>query len=111
MQRNIGLSILFTFITFGIYGIYWFYKLTEETNSLSGDDTISPGLAILFSIITCGIYTLYWCYKMGQLIGVAREKHGYSKSDESILYLILSILGLDIVVYAIMQSHINDMVS
>ncbi|MFQ7473997.1 MAG: DUF4234 domain-containing protein, partial [Anaerovoracaceae bacterium] len=28
MRRNIVLCIVFTFITFGIYGIYWFIVLT-----------------------------------------------------------------------------------
>ncbi len=110
MKRNIGLSILFTILTCGLYGIYWFYKLTEEVNELSEDYSTSPGLAILFSIITCGLYTLYWAYKMGKLIAVAKEKHGQSPNDESVLYLILSVLGLGIIVYAIMQSHINNMV-
>lgn len=110
MKRSIGLSILFTFLTCGLYGIYWFYKLTEETNELSEDYTISPGLAILLSIITCGLYNLYWSYKMGQLIAIARTNRGQNSSDESILYLILTLLGLWIIVYAILQSHINNMV-
>ena len=110
MNRSVGLCIVFSIITCGIYSIYWFYKLTEETNRLSGDNTISPGLAILFSIITCGIYNIYWCYKMGKLIGVAQANHGLGSSDDSILYMILAIFGFSVIVYAILQSNINKMV-
>lgn len=31
-KRNIALSIIFTLITCGIYGLYWFVCLTDETN-------------------------------------------------------------------------------
>jgi len=110
MNRNIGLCIVFSVITCGIYAIYWFYKLTEDTNNLSGDNKTSPGMAVLFSLITCGIYTLYWSYKMGKQIAIAEANHGMPSNDESILYLILSVFGLSIVVYAILQSNINKMV-
>ena len=35
--RSIGLSILWTIITFGIYPIYWVYKTQEEIKRYSGN--------------------------------------------------------------------------
>lgn len=34
-QRNIGLCIVLSIVTCGIYGIYWFIKLTDEVNVLA----------------------------------------------------------------------------
>lgn len=97
-NRNIALCIIFSIITFGIYGIYWFICLTNEMNMATPDDTYqtSGGMAFLFSLLTCGIYSFYWNYRMGQ------------KIDNADLFLILSIFGLGIVNYCIAQSFIND---
>lgn len=110
MKRNIGLCILFTVITCGIYGFYWIYKLTEETNSLSGDSSTSPGLTILLIIVTCGIYSWYWAYKMGKQLQVAQEAAGLVSSDDSVLYLVLFIFQFGIIAQAIMQSNVNKIV-
>lgn len=110
MKRNVGLCILFSFITCGIYTLYWMYKITEDVNYYSDDSSTSPGLAILLSFVTCGIYFLYWTYKMGKQIEIGQERAGIRSSDDSVLYLILSIFGLSIIAMAIMQSNINKMV-
>ena len=69
-NRNIALCIIFSIITFGIYGIYWFICLTNGMNMATPDDTYqtSGGMAFLFSLLTCGIYSFYWNYRMGQKI-------------------------------------------
>ncbi|MFQ7078384.1 MAG: DUF4234 domain-containing protein [Christensenellaceae bacterium] len=66
-KRNIALAIVFTIITFGIYGIYWFVCLTNDSNRMnSAEATASGGMAVLFTIITFGIYSFYWAYKLGK---------------------------------------------
>lgn len=103
-NRNIALCILFTIITCGIYGIYWFICMTNEMNETVPDDKYqtSGGMAFLFTIITCGIYGFYWNYCMGQKMD--KEKDG----NNAILFLILSILGLGIINLCIMQGFINE---
>ena len=36
-QRNIALCIILSIVTCGIYGWYWLYTMTEDTNRLSRD--------------------------------------------------------------------------
>ncbi len=47
LKRNplgvLGLS----FITIGIYGLYWYYKVNEELKRFERDETISPGRSLL----------------------------------------------------------------
>ncbi len=59
-KRSIGLAIIFSILTCGIYSIYWFIKLTDEASYLSGDDSMSGGKAFLLTIVTCGIYFFFW---------------------------------------------------
>ena len=103
-NRNIALCIIFSIITFGIYGIYWFICLTNEMNMATPDDTYqtSGGMAFLFSLLTCGIYSFYWNYRMGQKIDSVKN------GSNAVLFLILSIFGLEIVNFCIAQSFIND---
>ena len=109
-ERNIGLAILFSVLTCGLYSIYWFIKLTDEANALSGEQGTSGGVAFLLGIVTCGIYTIFWNYKMGKTMYAAQQRAGGYATDNSILYLILSVFGLQIISYCIIQSDINALV-
>ena len=103
-NRNIALCIIFSIITCGIYGIYWFICLTNDLNSLTSDDyQTSGGVAFLLTLITCGIYGFYWAYKMGSKVDTLKPN-----SNHTILFLVLQIFGLAIVNYCIMQSAINE---
>lgn len=106
--RNLALSIVFSFITCGIYSIYWMIKMNDEINQLSGEpQATSGGMVFLFSLITCGIYGIYWAYKMGERCDRIKGVQSYSP----ILYLVLAIFGLQIVNYCLMQDTINQAVA
>ena len=105
--RNIVTCILLSFITCGIYGIYWFIVMTDEANMISDEQGATGGMAFLFSILTCGIYALYWNYKMGQRLYQAGQKYNKPIGDNSVLYLLLAIFGLSIVNYCLIQSDLN----
>ena len=104
-RRSIPLAVIFTIITFGIYGIYWMIRINDDVNQLAGEpEATSGGLVFLFSLITFGIYSYYWLYKMGERCDVIQGKWNGSKS---ILYLVLGLVGLSIVSYALIQDVIN----
>lgn len=107
-KRNIGLAILFTVITCGIYGIYWMVVVTDDTNKSVNDiNGTSGGIAVLLSIVTCGIYGIYWAYKQGERLDNAKNMRGIPSSNSNILYLVLDILGLSIIAIALMQDSLN----
>ena len=106
-RRNIALAIIFTIITCGIYGIYWFVCLTNDCNTVSNDPNgTSGGVAFLLSIVTCGIYGLYWAYKCGEKLDNAKLQRGIPASNGGVLYLILYIFG-GIIAYALIQNELN----
>ena len=66
-QRNIAVCIILSIVTCGIYGIYWFIVLSNDTNTVSNaENATSGGVAFVLSLITCNIYGLYWAYKQGE---------------------------------------------
>lgn len=108
MKRNIALSVVFSLLTCGIYGIYWMIKINDEVNELAGEaDATTGGMVFLFSLLTCGIYSFYWLYKMGERCDKIKNANGYS----SVIYLVLGILGLTIVSYCLIQDTINKVVA
>ena len=106
-ERNIVVAILLTIITCGIYGIYWYITMTDEINDVSDDKGPTGGMTFLYTIITCGIYYFIWAYKSGQRLYESGRKYNKPIADNSVIYLILSIFGLSIVTYCLIQSDLN----
>ena len=107
-NRNIVLAIILSIVTCGIYGIYWFIVMTDESNVVSGETNGTSGiLSFVFTLLTCGIYGLYWYYKMGQKMTKAGQLRGINIADNSIIYLLLGLFGFGIVCYALIQNDLN----
>ncbi len=106
-ERNIVLAIVLSLVTCGIYGLYWTYKEVEESNEASGETTPTPIAVILLSLVTCGIYGIYWYYIVGKRMATAGQRHGVVIEEKSILYLILSLVGLSIVNDILIQVDLN----
>lgn len=107
-ERNIAVCVILSIVTCGIYGIIWFISLTDDARAVSGDDRLSGGKAFLLTLITCGIYSFYWAYQVGKAMNSAYVKQGKPAKDNSVLYLILNLLGLGIVNYCLIQSDLNN---
>ena len=104
-KRSIVGAILLSLVTCGIYPIFWFISLTNDMNKLSGRTSdASGGMALLLTIVTCGIYGIIWSYKMGEKRDIIAN---VEKGSSHILYLILSLFGLSIIVWALAQDAIN----
>ncbi len=110
LERNIVLQIILSLVTCGIYGIIWFVQLTNDAVAASDGKQYqtSGGMAFLLTLLTCGIYGIYWGYKIGQCISVIKAKTSNSTEDNALIYLILSVVGLQIVVYILAQSELNN---
>lgn len=42
-QRNIAVCIILSIVTCGIYGIYWFIVLSNDTNTVSNAENATSG--------------------------------------------------------------------
>lgn len=107
-ERSIVAAIIFSIITCGIYSIYWMIKLNDEILSVSKEKGQSGVVVFLFSILTCGIYSYFWNYKMGTCIDKIK---GNQNGNTGILYIILSLVGLNIVGMVLMQDALNNKIN
>lgn len=109
-QRNIAMCIILSLVTCGIYGLYWLVCLNDDANRVSGQESTSGAMLVVLSLVTCGIYMFYWMYKQGEKIDSAKRARGMDVSgNSSVIYLVLTLFGLGIVSYALMQNELNQM--
>lgn len=111
-EKSIGLCVVLSLVTCGIYSIYWLYTIAHDLNDLcesqNQEKGAEPGLVVVLSIVTCGIYLLYYLWKAGKMVSSLTRSNGHHPSDDSIVLMVLSILQLSLVSFCILQSHIND---
>ncbi|MGI5084624.1 DUF4234 domain-containing protein [Treponema putidum] len=75
-KRSIPLSVFLTVITFGIYGIVWWFKVTEEIiQELKYESIDSAPLNLLYLIISFGLYCFWWNYKISTYLSTIERRH------------------------------------
>ena len=112
MNRSIALSIVLSLITCGIYSIYWFVVLTDEINRENPRyaGQMSGIACFLLALITCNIYGIYWAFKIGEKLDTIKAERSIPTGrDSNVLYLILELLGFNIIVLALAQNEMNKL--
>jgi hypothetical protein len=108
-KRGLVGVILLSMITGGIYGLYWYYKLAQDVNSIcDGDGKKTGGLLklILLGLITFGIYDFVWLYKLGNRLQDNAKKYGLSFKESGGTVLLWLIFGSFIIVGPFIALHI-----
>lgn len=101
--------LVFSVITCGLYFFYWIYQTSDSLRPFNRTDSLTPALELLISIL-CPPYIIYWYYKYGRIIFEAQNELGMEyPEDNSILYLILSLIGVGLIGSVIMQASLNKM--
>lgn len=108
LKRNplgvLGLS----FITIGIYGLYWFYKANDEIQRFTGDQTISPTRSLL-AVFPGGLIivpAIIAFYNTATHVMQMEQQRGIGSQISPALTVILGIL-FSIAVGAYVQEHLN----
>jgi hypothetical protein len=109
-EINIGLYIVLTIVTCGLFNLYWNYRQMEACNELVGREEFGFLIWLVLSVITCGIYHFYYQYKMGSVIVEVQRKQNRAVFENlPLVSILVSCLGLFIVVDVIHQAEINKL--
>ena len=101
-QRSIMFMVFMSIITLGLYLVYWLVSFQNDLKRQT-DEGFGGFVTLFLSIVTFGIYLLYWYYAAGKRLA----KQG--ASDNSILYLILALIGFAFVADLLMQHEANNL--
>jgi hypothetical protein len=100
-KRSLAVTIILSIVTFGIYGLYFIYKLAKDMNTIcEGDGKKTRGLLFCFFIglITVGIYNLVWLYALGDRMQDNGLRYGLTIKESGTAILLWDILGAFIIV-------------
>lgn len=95
-HRDYLIMVLLTFITCGIYGIFFWYSYSEDMNKVcngDGKETKNFLIVILLSIITCGIYYWIWVYNLGNRLSENAPRYGHKFNEDGTTILLWMLLG------------------
>ena len=101
-QRNPVTAFLLSIVTCGIYGIYWAICLARE--SVSVKDAKDDGILEIILMIFLPFIGFFLAEKK---LTEGCEAKGIAHKDNSVLYLVLGLVGLGIVDFFMMQSDLN----
>lgn len=107
-ERNVAVCIILSIVTCGLYGLYWIVCLGDDVCTISDKNNTSGGMVLVLTLITCGLYGLYWLYTCGEAVDNYKNTRGVHSSYSGIVYLALSLLGVGIISYALLQNELNN---
>ncbi len=102
--RNIALDIILTLVTCGLFNLYVQQRQMRAVNAMLKEQKYSFLSWCLLTLITCGIYHIYHEYRMSSDIATVMSD---VNPNDTILCLVISLVGLFLVTDAIQQTHIN----
>jgi hypothetical protein len=111
IERNFITVTLLTFITCGIYGIYFMYKYNEDVNRVCkgiGDD-MSYIKAILLGFITCGIYLYIYLWRICDRLCTKAEQDKVEIPVSNSLLMFICVLFIPVFNYYVMCETMNKL--
>ncbi|MEU8123474.1 DUF4234 domain-containing protein [Spirillospora sp. NPDC049024] len=111
-RRNpVGAWLGLPIITFGIYGLVWFFKVHNELHEYDrriDNAATSALLSMLFGGITLGIWPLVMWVKLGGRIAQAQRAAGLQPSCSGGMGFLLGIFGFGVLYYQLQLNKVTD---
>jgi Domain of unknown function (DUF4234) len=108
LKRDPLVVLLLSFITLGIYALYWYYKVNEEIQRYTGDMTISPVrslMAVLFGwIIIVPPFIAVW-NTANHVVEIERGVEIQQELSPAIAIVLLLVIAVALGLYV--QEHLN----
>jgi hypothetical protein len=95
-------------VTFGIYGIVWFYKVHAELANFDRRRGINPGMALLSLFVGFGIWPLIMYIKLGGHIRAAQQAAGLEPSCSGGMGFLIGLVGFGTLYYQMELNKVID---
>ncbi len=112
LKKDVAFGVVLTFLTCGIYNLFWQHHQIKTINILLEEERLSWGRWFLLTIVTCGLYHIYHEYLMAKYILEIQQAHQLASANASLptIAIILSIVGLPFITDAIEQKELNEII-
>ncbi|MEZ4255750.1 MAG: DUF4234 domain-containing protein [Polyangiales bacterium] len=118
-RRSPEIVLLLSFLTCGLYLIYWYSQVYSEIEEVTGQPVTSTGffLDLLFVILTCTLYGVWVDYRIAVQLNDHMRKIGLpGTNDPGTIIVILDLATLltggatNLITSAIQQKQLNQIV-
>lgn len=95
-NRNFIIYLILTFLTGGLYMVYFWWGFIKDMNLICGEEGESPNsiLVLIFSAITFGLYYFYWVYKHSERIKNTAARYNVVIKQSSIVILLWTLTSV-----------------
>lgn len=108
---KIGVGIVLSVVTCGLYNVYWNYLQMKAMNALLGREEYDFVRWALLTLVTCGLYHIYFEYRMGSDLYAYLKGQGREVSDNlPIIGLVMACFGLPMISDAVYQHELNKLI-
>ncbi|MGE3973195.1 MAG: DUF4234 domain-containing protein [Bdellovibrionales bacterium] len=110
VEKNIVLCVFLSFITFGIYNLFWQAHQIRVWNQLLGYPKYGFWKWFFLSLFTFGLYHIYHEYIMGDDMVKIQKKFGHEPNNLlPVLSVGLAVMALPIIADAIQQYELHKL--
>ncbi|HEY0408099.1 MAG TPA: DUF4234 domain-containing protein [Pyrinomonadaceae bacterium] len=106
-KRDPIMVLLFTLITCGIYGLWWFHTYATEIKNSLGRQDLNPTTDLILTFVTCGIWGVFaFYYKYPKLLVDMQQRVGLPPNDISMMTLLFAFIFGPVSIFLI-QTELN----
>lgn len=106
-NRNIGMLILLSIVTCGIYSIYWLWVTIDALDKEGQASNMSSVLQFVLFFFYVGF--IFFGINADANLNAIKAKKGMPTADNKVLYIVLGLL-IPIVLVVLVQNEINKIV-
>jgi len=96
-RRDPGIVLVLSLFTCGFYLVYWYYRVYEEMEQLSGETPtgLNFWLDLLLYVFTCSLYGIWVDYEISLGLNELQRRWGVQDATDSTMLAV----GLDVAAY------------
>ena len=106
-NRGLFKTLILSLLTFGIYGIYVWFRISGDLNTIAGKydlkKTTNYLVACILSVLTLSIYGFWWMHTTSARVGHELRRRGIKYSFGAkhfwLVCLLLSVIGIGPFIY------------
>ncbi len=102
VNRNLIKSIILSLVTFGLYDIYWAFRLAKEISGF--EDEKNNGLKEILVLL---FFTFFGVYTLEKELVTGCETRGIETEDHSVLCMIITLVATPVGGLALLQNDVN----
>lgn len=118
-KRDPGIVLVLALFTCGLYLIYWYYRMYEEFEQLTGETPTGNAFVLDFVlyVVSCTLFGVWVDYKISEKLNVMQRERGMVGATDSTMLAVVLDLGAYVtgmftnyVTSAIQQDQLNKLV-